>query len=74
MAGVVAAATWAAGTPPDALAAAVVREATPTPSPVSPAVVAPTSSIRSAVRFIKLLLSDGPSRSVLGRADWPLTQ
>ncbi|HUY07847.1 MAG TPA: hypothetical protein VNH82_09885 [Candidatus Dormibacteraeota bacterium] len=60
VAGVVAAATWAAGTPPDALAAAaVVRETTPMPSPVSPAAVAPTRSIRFAVRFIKQLLIGG---------------
>lgn len=75
VAGVVEAATWAAPTPLEGLAAAaVVREATPMPSPVSPAAVAPTRSIRFTVRFIGRSSLAARPRSDVERAGWPWTQ
>lgn len=53
--------TWADVTTGDALAAAVVRDATPKPSPARPASATPTKSSRIAIRLITIsLVSDSP--------------
>lgn len=53
--------TWADVATGDALAAAVVRDATPKPSPARPASATPTKSSRIAIRLITIsLVSDSP--------------
>lgn len=67
VAGVADAATCAAGTFPEALAVAAVREATPKPSPARPATAAPTTSNRLVIRFILSVLIGGTPRPDVGR-------
>ncbi|HVB54359.1 MAG TPA: hypothetical protein VNF24_09255 [Candidatus Acidoferrales bacterium] len=68
------AATTRLGVVPAALAGTSISEATPKPSPLSPAAAAPIRSNRRVIRFMAETSLAALPRSLLSRAGWPQHQ